>query len=386
MIDNKIKETKEDIKTNKEIKEKNEGLKKIKIDYVIPTLDRGGAERFFVDLVKNLDRNKYEPRLVLYKRGGDWTKELIAYNIDFVILKKEKKISVSNFISLYKTIKKRKPDIVHTQLGGDIYGVLAAKLARVKNIVTTEVNTNQDESYIYNLVKRFTLSFVSWVVAVSNAVSSDIRKRYKLNPNKVIVIYNGIDLEKFSPSEEKNLLEHNKRKSFVFGSVGRLTEQKGYKYLIKAFSKIKSKRVKLHIAGEGHLKDELEEEIKKLGLEKRVKLVGHVNSAKFLKEIDAFVLPSLWEGMGIVLVEAALSGVPIIASKVGGIVEVVNKDSAYLVNPQSEEELEEAMEYLRENINSLEVASKIERASKEVKERFEIGEIVNKYQELYNNF
>jgi len=113
--------------------------------------------------------------------------------------------------------------------------------------------------------------------------------------------------------------------------------------------------------------------------------VGHVNTAEFLKTIDAFVLPSIWEGMGIVLVEAALAGVPIIATKVGGIVEVVNKDSAILVEPKNSDNLAKEMIKLRDNINTLEIAAKIERAAKEVKEKFDIKKITLKYQEVYKN-
>ena len=359
--------------------------RKIKIDYIIPTLDKGGAERFFVDLLKYLDRDKFEPRLVLYKKGGDWLQEIKDLNIDYIILEKKNKVSLKNFCFLYKTIKKRKPDIVHTQLGGDIYGVLAAKLSGVKKIITTEVNTNQDEKLIYNLIKRISLRFVTMVVAVSLAVASDARKRYNLRSEKVIVIYNGIDLSRFLLSPQKNLLEFSKRKSFVFGSIGRLSEQKGYTYLIEAMSKIKNSRIKLKIAGDGYLRESLEKEIEKYNLKGRVSLLGHVNTPDFLKSIDAFVLPSIWEGMGIVLVEAALAGVPIIATKVGGIVEVVNKDSAILVEAKNSSKLAKEMINLRDNINTLEIAAKIERASKEVKEKFDINKIAKKYQELYNN-
>jgi len=237
--------------------------RKIKIDYIIPTLDKGGAERFFIDLLKHLDLNKFAPRLVLYKKGGDWLEEIKYLSIDFVVLEKKNKIALKNFYSLYKTIKKRKPDIVHTQLGGDIYGVLAARLSGIKKIITTEVNTNQDESFLYNLIKRISLKFVTMVVAVSLAVASDARKRYKLRSEKVIVLYNGIDLNRFIPAPEKNLLEFSKRRSFVFGSVGRLSEQKGYIYLIQAMAKIRNNRIKLKIAGDGYLREKLEEEIKK---------------------------------------------------------------------------------------------------------------------------
>ncbi|MBN2854562.1 glycosyltransferase [Patescibacteria group bacterium] len=365
--------------------------KKIKISYIIPTLDKGGAERFFIDLIKNLDKEKFEASLILYKRGGDWLEELKALNLKIVILEKKKRLDLKNFLALKKAIKEIGPDIIHTQLGADIYGVLAGRLAGVSKIISTEVNTNNDEGFFYNLVKRFSLKFVNKVVAVSSAVKEETERRYALNSKKIEVIYNGIELGRFKLGI-RNF--DNNRADFVFGTIGRLSEQKGHKYLIKAFSKIKNKKAKLLIAGEGELKAELETEIKALKLTRRVKLVGQVSAPDFLSSLDAFVLPSLWEGMGIVLVEAALSGLPIIATKVGGISEVVSEEEASLIKLESQgsknlnennfiKDLSLALDNLIDNYNTIEVATKIEKANKKVRANFDIKKISVDYEKLY---
>ena len=356
--------------------------KKIKISYIIPTLDSGGAERFFVDLIKNLNKEKFEPSLILYKRGGDWLQELEALNLKIIVLEKKKRFDLKNFLALKKAIKEIGPDIIHTQLGADIYGVLAGRLAGVSKIISTEVNTNNDEGFFYNLVKRFSLRFVNKVVAVSSAVKKETKKRYALNSKKLEVIYNGIELGRFKLGL-RNF--NNNRANFVFGTIGRLSEQKGHKYLIKAFSKIKNKKAKLLIAGEGELKAELEAEIKTLKLTRRVQLVGRVSAPDFLASLDAFVLPSLWEGMGIVLVEAALSGLPIIATKVGGISEVVSEEEADLIELENRDgqDLSLALDNLIDNYNTIEVATKIEKANKKVRENFDIKKISADYEKLY---
>ncbi len=366
--------------------------KKIKITYIIPTLDRGGAERFFVDLIKNLDKEKFEPSLILYKKGGEWLKELEALNLNIVILEKKKRFDLRNFLEIKKAIKKIKPDIIHTQLGADIYGVLAGRLAGVKKIMTTEVNTNNDEGSFYNLVKHFSLRFANKVVAVSQAVKEETKRRYALKSNKLEIIYNGIELGRFKLALRK--FNDNDRPDFVFGTIGRLSEQKGHKYLIRALAKTKNKKAKLFIAGEGELKVELEEEIKALKLTRRVKLVGRVIAPDFLASLDAFVLPSIWEGMGIVLVEAALSGLPIIATRVGGISEVIGEEEAWLVNLEigkdknlAEDKLVGALslglDNLINNYNTVEVAAKIEKANKRVRDNFDIKEISRQYENLY---
>lgn len=366
--------------------------KKLKITYIIPTLDRGGAERFFVDLIKNLDKEKFEPSLILYKKGGEWLKELEVFNIKIIILEKKQCLDLRNFLKIKKAIKEIKPDIIHTQLGADIYGVLAGRLAGVKKIMTTEVNTNNDESFFYNLVKRFSLRFVNKIVAVSQAVKEETKRRYSLNSKKLEIIYNGIELDRFKLAIRK--FNDNDRPDFIFGTIGRLSEQKGQRYLIRALAKSKNKKAKLFIAGEGELKEEFEAEIKALKLTKRVKLVGRVVAPDFLANLDAFVLPSLWEGMGIVLVEAALSGLPIIATRVGGISEVVSEKEAWLINLKFGKDkklaedklvkvLSSELDNLINNYNTVEVASKIEKANKRVRDNFDIKEISRQYENLY---
>ena len=366
--------------------------KKLKITYIIPTLDRGGAERFFVDLIKNLDKETFEPSLILYKKGGEWLKELEALNIKVIILEKKQRLDLRNFFEIKKAIEEIKPDIIHTQLGGDIYGVLAGRLAGVKKIMTTEVNTNNDEGFFYNLVKRFSLRYVNKIVAVSQAVKEETKRRYALNYKKLEIVYNGIELNRFKLAIRK--FNDHERPDFVFGTIGRLSEQKGQRYLIRALAKSKNKKAKLFIAGEGELKSEFEAEIEALKLTKRVELVGRVVAPDFLARLDAFVLPSLWEGMGIVLVEAALSGLPIIATRVGGVSEVVSDKEAWLINLETnddkklaEDKLVKALslelDNLINNYNTVEVAAKIEKANKRVRENFDIKEISRQYENLY---
>ncbi len=356
-------------------------ISRTKITYIIPTLDSGGAERFFVDLIKNLDREKFEASLILYKRAGLWLGELEREGIKCVVLEKKFLFDISNFIAIYKNIKEIGPDIVHTQLGADIYGVLAAKLAGIRSIVSTEVNTNINESYLYNCLKKFSLRFVDRVIAVSSAVLNDAKKRYKINKKKLEVIYNGIEIERFSIKEKRNNFSDDN--PIVFGTIGRLTEQKGHINLIKAFSMLSDKNAKLLIAGKGELKDDLNQLIITLGLQKRVELCGKVLAPKFLNEIDVFVLPSIWEGMGIVLVEAALTGLPIIASDVGGVSEVVSSEEAWLVEPGNIEDLRKTIDSLIINFETIETGLKIEKANKRAREMFDIAIIADNYQKLY---
>lgn len=370
-------------------------IEKIRITYILPTLDFGGAERFFVDLIKNLDLKKFEPSLLLYKRGGPWQKELDDLGIEVRLLNKKRVFDLFNFFKICSQLRKLKPQIVHTQLGADIYGVLAARLVGVKKVVSTEVNINSKETTLYNLVKRFSLKFVNRVIAVSKAVKKDASVRYGVKTKKLELIYNGIVVDNFPllplKTEEERVakkpfgLSRKRKVSLIFGSIGRLEEQKGHKYLINAFKKAKIKNAKLLIAGEGSLRPSLERQIARLKLKSQVELVGQVRANDFYKEIDAFVLPSLWEGMGIVLVEAALSGRPILFNNIPGANEVLSDDNAWPLKVKNEKDWIKAMINIHDNYNLPETALKVLKARREVEERFDIKLIAKEHQNLYFN-
>ena len=362
--------------------------RKINISYVIPTLDRGGAERFFVDLIKNLDRDIFEPKLLLYKRGGAWLKELKDMDVKVYILRKRFIVDPFNFLRIVKALKKQKPDIVHTQLGGDIYGVLAAKVIGVKAIISTEVNINSKESKIYNLIKKISSKFNTSIIAVSEAVKEDAISRYRHKTEKVEVIYNGIEVNNFPanelPSEEDRKNDNGGAgRAFTFGTLGRLEEQKGQKYLLEAMTDKRLKDSKLLIAGDGSLKHELQAQIMKLGLAHQAELIGLVKASEFFRDIDVFVFPSLWEGMGIVLVEAALSYRPVIFSDIAGANEVLSQDNAWPAPVKDVAKLSELMVFLKDNYNSQLIKDKVEKARRDMLNRFDISDITKKHQELY---
>jgi hypothetical protein len=127
---------------------------KIKIMYIIPSLQSGGAERFIIDLINNLNKDNFEVKLLSFNGAGFFKDEVLDSGINLEILNKKNKIDLKNFYLIYKSIKKFKPDIVHTQLGGDIHGKIAAKIAGVKKIVSTEQNVLDNNSFFINFLKR----------------------------------------------------------------------------------------------------------------------------------------------------------------------------------------------------------------------------------------
>lgn len=362
--------------------------KKIKILHILPNLIQGGAEKVCCELLLKLDQEKFLPSLLLFKENGageEWKKKLTARNIKIFSLQKKHLIDVVNFWRLFKAIKKIKPDIIHTHLGGDIYGRLAGKLAAVPIIVSTEHNLNNNERVSAAWLKKISSRYANKIFAVSTAVRDDATTRYQISPEKITVIYNGVDLNnfKFEDSKIEKTEIKEKNKPIIIGALGRLTAQKGFEVLIKAAAKTKNKNYIIKIAGEGELKTELGNIISKLGLDGRVKLLGIVEAKNFLADIDIFVSPSLWEGLGLVVLEAGAMAKPIIASETGGIKEIINDKTGWLFPAGDSDELAVKIDYVIDNLYSEETKTKTGEIKKLIYNQFNLEDMVEAYEDWY---
>lgn len=353
----------------------------------MPSLDRGGAERFFTDLIINLDTRVYDPVFILFKRGGAWAQELQARHIPIIILEKKYKLDPINFWRLFKALKNCRPQIVHTQLGGDLYGRLAARLLKTPIIISTETNVNRDEKLVMNILKRITTRWADKIVAVSQAVKEDLITRYRTDPQKTQVIYNGLEIAKFlNVAGSEKPQPDFKKTTITFGTIGRLAPQKGHSVLIKAWSQLNDTRLLCKIGGVGPLANALTAQIKNEKLETQIKLIGPVtNVLSFFDSLDVFVFPSLWEGQGIVLLEAGLCDLPIIASAVDGIAEVITDETGWLVPAGEIDALAEKISWLAANLNTPAVTAKTRRLKEQIIARFDIKHIAKQYQALYSD-
>lgn len=366
--------------------------KKIKILHVLPSLVTAGAERVVHDLLLGLDRERFESSLLLFKdikANNSWREDILASKINIFSLQKKYLFDLKNFFQLLAIIKKLKPAIVHTHLGADIYGRLAAKIAGVKIIVSTEHNLNHSENFLTRLIKMITIRFAVQVFAVSRAVAKYVRHHYKMPAEKITVVYNGIDLNIFEPSVARQERKQKDAK-LVIGAIGRLTEQKGFKDLIQAVSQTKASNYVVKIAGQGELEDSLRQLIKSLNLESRVELVGLVDSNKFISSLDIFVVPSRWEGLGLVVLEAGALARPIIASEVDGLKEIINPDNGYLFAAGDSLALARKIDEVIGDLQTSVMDSKIQKIRETVKNRFSLNKMIAEYsrwyEELIKNF
>jgi glycosyltransferase involved in cell wall biosynthesis len=257
-----------------------------------------------------------------------------------------------------KLLKNYDPDVVHThgQRAG-LVGRLAAKGLPIK-IVHTE-HTYTKEFRLQNPVLHLSHlramkvlnQYTDYTIAVSKAVKQFLVKNKFAKESKITVVYNGITpMTKKIGENEINIFKKEygiESKDIVIGTIGSFNEQKDTKTLIQAIEKMVKKwpNIKLVLVGKGHLKRKLENLVKRLKIEERVVFTGALkNVFPALKSFDIFVLPSLSEAFGITLLEAMKAGTPIVATRVGGIPEIIRHNhNGILVEPKDAKGLASAM-------------------------------------------
>ncbi|MDO8548706.1 MAG: glycosyltransferase family 4 protein, partial [Ignavibacteria bacterium] len=226
------------------------------------------------------------------------------------------------------------------------------------------------------------------IIANSEATKNTLLKNAPwLNPNKIKIIYNGINIENYDEYKTKDLRNELGIPENIplIGFVGRLSVQKGIEYLLKAFLEIK-KRLNAHllIAGTGELDQYIRDFISKNNLNDSVHLLGFRDDINnIMRTIDLLVLPSLWEGFGIVLIEAMAAGKPCISTQISSMPEIVeNNNSGIIIPPKDSAFLAEACIKI---ISNKELANKMGLEGKRiVNKRFTIRKMIDSYEEVFN--
>ena len=340
--------------------------KELKVLYIIETLGMGGAEKLLAYILRNMDKNKFHPEVICLFDKMDIKEDLISAGIPvFCLNLKSGSHWWRAIFKLYRLIKKEKFDIVHTHLYfANIYGRVAAKLAGVDTIISTLHNpdyTYEDNGkWTYKIRKaidKYTARVCnSGFIAVSEHVKKDFEKH--LNLKDIRVIYNCIDTSRFrkmdiarvaKKRDELGLAEDD----FVLLNIGRLHPQKGQLYLIEAFNLLckNNPKYKLLIIGKGTLEFHLREKISGFSLGKRIMLLKDRSDVpEIMSACDMFILPSLYDGLSIALIEAMASGLPIIASDIDAVKGVIRDNrEGLLVERENTEKLAEAIFKLTED-------------------------------------
>jgi glycosyltransferase involved in cell wall biosynthesis len=336
----------------------------IKVAYILTPVEFGGAEKVNLTFLRAVDRTRFEICPILLVRPWEDRNPFIEqlgekkYSIHKIPVAIKPRSEGRDYFrilrcirNLYRILSKDSFHLIHTHgYFADIIGMPVSKLLNIPHVSTCHGFISNDRNLkIYNTLDRFSLRFCRRVIAVSEGVRDDLVGS-RVRESKIIVIQNAVQNSNTPESVSENRL--NKRKmlgikenGYVAGYVGRLSDEKGIQYLIEAgvILKQKSELFNILIIGDGPKRKELENLAREKGLEKEIIFAGFQNDVeKWLPALDVFVLPSLTEGTPMALLEAMSTGVPVIATRVGGVPQVVEDGSnGVLLDPADSKRLAE---------------------------------------------
>ena len=357
-------------------------MRKVKVLHIIPAFVTGGAEKLVLDLILNYDKERFEIAALSFKSKANriFEQELEKKGLHIFYLDKKNGFDCLLFFKISKVLKKFKPDIIHSHL----YVLKYALLPVIFNGIPVKFHTvhsiaSKEQRGIARIVYSMAYKYFGVVpIAISANIKETIVDYYRFHNGYIPVILNGIDTNRFKnchrPTNSKIKLLH----------IGRFNIAKNHDLMIDAFKEVVDKGydIQLVLVGDGELKSKIVEKVQKLGLESHVEFLGIRNDIPdLLAQSDIFILPSSWEGLPIVLLEAMAAGVPIIATKVGGVPEIVqNNVNGFLVEPNNRDSIVRA---IIELVHSKELRETMGHNSIEYITKFDIRTTQKSYEELY---
>ena len=321
-----------------------------RVVYLSHTLAVGGAEEMVLNLVRHLPA-EFDRAVVCIDRPGPIGEEVRKTGVAFQALGLQPGLRrPGDLMRLQQFLHASEPTIIHTfLLTASLYGRFAAMLAGVPIVIGTEVNIYERKQRVHRLAERWLMRRTDAVIASAESVRDFYVEQIDADPGKVAVIYNAVDWSQLDisvPREAFRALFAIPPDAPVAGIIARLTEQKAHRVLLDAIaSRADLASLHLLVVGDGELRGALEQQAARLGLAGRVHFAGaRRDLGNVLGAIDTFVMPSLWEGLPLSLVLAMGAGLPVIASRVAGIPEVVKDgDTGVLVSPGDTADLAAAL-------------------------------------------
>jgi glycosyltransferase involved in cell wall biosynthesis len=316
----------------------------LRLAHVIETLGRGGAEGLLADVVARLDARRFTSRVIALEAPADLLERIQACGTPVELLGiSPRRHPLKCLVAIGAALRRFAPNVVHTHLYyANVLGRLAM-MGREPRVVTTL--HNPDYTYESRLSPLFAIRKIldritgrrrnDLFVAVSGAVAADYQKHMGW-PN-IAVIPNGVDVWRFTPGPPGPESQHWIPGEWRLLSIGRLHPQKGHSVLMEALARLRGEglAVGLVIAGDGPLRASLSALAEALSVGSSVRFLGAVEDVRgLLRSADAFVFPSRYEAFGVALLEAMACGCAVVASRTGGIPEIVREgESGILVPP-----------------------------------------------------
>jgi glycosyltransferase involved in cell wall biosynthesis len=336
----------------------------ITIAYVIGSLRIGGSERQIVELVRGLDKTRYRLSICCMTERGPLAAEVEALGVAvqvfdlYLVYGKFNPLSylllLRNTWRLVRYFRTLKPDIVHAYLfTAYLFGIICARLAGVPTTIASRrslgyfKDAKPWKQWIENMVNRWT----DVVLVNSEAVNADVLARERIDPEKIELVYNGVDVDAFSAEEQ---VEKTRRElglapeALIVGCVANLIHYKGHKEIIEAARQVKGRYPQvrfLFVGRDGGMLETLKKQVAECGVEREVLFLGsRQDIPALLRLFDIQILASYEEGFSNVILEGMAAGKPIVATDVGGNGEaIVDGATGILIKPRDAAGLAEAI-------------------------------------------
>jgi glycosyltransferase involved in cell wall biosynthesis len=322
---------------------------RVRVLHVLSTLLPGGSEISVLRLLAALDRGRYDLRVAFLRGAPALAPDFEAIDVPVVPMGPCASFDPLCSLRLRSYVAREKIRVVHTHMDvADFHGALAARLGGARAVVSTKHAPDEFRSrrtwkrLPFLLLERLAYAMDDAVIVVSEGLASFLETTEHLPRRKMTVIGHGVGApaDALPRAEERRAL---RLRLFdpLLGAVGRLSPEKGHVHLVRALPAILAAfpQAGLVLAGDGPERRGLEAEARRLGLDDRIEFLGHRRDVhRILASLDLFVQPSLYEGFGLSLLEAMAAGLPVVASRIGGIPEIVDDGESGVLVPAGDPE------------------------------------------------
>ncbi|GAB6182610.1 glycosyltransferase [Thermodesulfovibrio hydrogeniphilus] len=366
-------------------------MEKIKLLAIIDHLDGGGAERQFLNLVNNLNRELFDIYVFLTERKGKRFNELRNDVKINGLLESERRNTLKAILEIRRQITNINPHIIQTWLEYSTFlTAISSSLLNSQSLFVASHRVNMRELYDIDVnFGKFKKLLIVKAYKKTHYITTNCfalkKELEEYGVRNIEVIYNGFEVESLLKiqTKKKEIRQslNLKNEHFYFIFCGSLVRRKGIQLLLEAFQQLNYPKSYLLILGDGELKREV---IKASENDKRILYLGYVkNPIDYIKASDVLILPSFYEGMPNVLIEAMAVGTPVVGTKVDGIPELLdNGKYGILIESGKTEAILDAMNYA---INNYAILKNLAEKAKERVKYFNIQRMVKEYENLYLN-
>jgi glycosyltransferase involved in cell wall biosynthesis len=362
----------------------------IKILFILPQTQQGGAETQLLYLLKNMDRKKFDIYLGLLYENNDLKQEFESIkNIKIINLKKRGVLDILVFRRINKLVKKENIDIIHTFMGNHYAYIPELFCRNVTAVGGIRATTRpKDLSFVERFI-RFNLSRMiakrrKFIMISNSEAGKNVYLTAGFLEKSIDVIPNGIDFKKFSSGNKIKIQQEFRLKNkIVLGVVSRLIDVKNHTELIRNFYELDKKYddLVLLIVGDGPLMDDLKKLAKSLELDNVIFTGNRKDIADLLSAMDIFLFPSKFEGWPNVVGEAMAAGLPVLAYPVGDMKNIIKNNYNGIISEQNSAAFLKYADQLIENKEKRETLAN--NAKKTIKENFSVESMVRKYEQFY---